>query len=234
MTVLYPENAPAELLEKSLLVPLWRESIDPGVMIESGEVKGMDLFPGPRIGFMEMDVRYQVSGNSHSERVILSGCSVSMVVLVRCIDDPVLYTIIVRQPRIGRGIISYEFPAGFVDDSRDFREAAVRELQEECGVSVSPDELIDLGELLTGEGHQLLPFPEVFGEKTSAYLLILTKTREEIAAMDGQLGGVDDEEQIFLQLIPFNDVLRLSSDAMTLAITYMVNRLIRESKIQIP
>ena len=46
--------------------------------------------------------------------------------------------VLVKQYRFPVGDYVYEFPAGLVEDGEDYREAAVREMKEETGLSLEP------------------------------------------------------------------------------------------------
>jgi hypothetical protein len=58
-------------------------------------------------------------------------------------------------------------------------------------------------------------------------------TREQVVAMQGREGGVDEEEQIRAKIVPFESIARITTDAPTLAITYMVEVLLEAKKIAV-
>jgi 8-oxo-dGTP pyrophosphatase MutT (NUDIX family) len=228
-----PANVPSHLLDASILLPEWRKWMDPEFSVQAAVVHAFDIFPGPRIGFADLEVQCGFRGQIHSQRFLLSGYSVSMCVLVKCEGDPRLYTLMVEQPRIGCGKVTLEFPAGFLDDSLDFRAGAVRELEEECGISIQEQDLIDIGGMLGGAGQLFGVFPEQFGELLAAYVAIVKMSADEFSRFQGRTGGVDEDEQIVQRIIPFDDVLNCSSDCTTLSVAYSVRKLIRDGKIDI-
>ncbi|EXJ80509.1 hypothetical protein A1O1_08654 [Capronia coronata CBS 617.96] len=58
------------------------------------------------------------------------------------------YVILTLQPRIAAGSLSFvELPAGMIDDSGSFAGAAAREIQEETGLEIAAEELIDMTQL---------------------------------------------------------------------------------------
>jgi 8-oxo-dGTP pyrophosphatase MutT (NUDIX family) len=193
-------------------------------------VHSLDVWPGPRIGFVELEVNYTANGIASSERIILSGGSVEVVPLIRCSGDGKLYTLLVEQPRIGCGKLTLEYPAGMADDSTDFRGVAIRELEEECGLRAAEDDLIDLGELYTPSARFAL-FPAMFDESMAVFLLKKNMTEEEIRAWDRRSGGVDEEEQIVTKVVEFKEVPLITSDATTIGITEVVLALIAAGKI---
>ena len=74
---------------------------------------------------------------------------VAVFVLVGEKRDRVL---LIRQFRIPLGCYVYEFPAGLVDRGEDYRQAAVREMHEETGLTFSPiqaDEMFEAARFTT-------------------------------------------------------------------------------------
>ena len=60
--------------------------------------------------------------------------------------------VLIRQFRIPLGCYVYEFPAGLVDRGEDYRQAAVREMHEETGLTFSPiqaDEMFEAARFTT-------------------------------------------------------------------------------------
>jgi ADP-sugar diphosphatase len=220
----WPTDSPVELLTKSTLLKWWLQSLDPTITVNSVRVTTVDVWPGPRVGFLEMDVNYTFNSHTHTERIMLSGASVSMVVLIYGAGR--LSTLLVEQPRIGCGELTLEFPAGMVDDTTDYRGSAIRELEEECGLTAAEHELIDLGDFPI--------FPEVFDERAYVYVLARAMSPEEIQGFEGRHGGVDEEEQIVARIFPFDDIPKLTSDGSTLAVWNVVQSAIAEGKIPIP
>jgi 8-oxo-dGTP pyrophosphatase MutT (NUDIX family) len=228
--ITYPPNIPLDLLSKSTLLSRWRSTLAPSYQITSTIIHSFDVWPGPRIGFLELEVQYTLNSIPSSERIILSGCSVEIVLLIQSSTDGTFYTLLVEQPRIGCGRLTLEYPAGMADDSIHFREVAIRELEEECGIKATEDELIDLGELFEG-CKQFNIFPAMFDEAMSVFLLKKSMTDQEIQALDRREGGVDEEEQIVTKVVKFEKVSELTADGCTLGITEVVKELLITGKI---
>jgi 8-oxo-dGTP pyrophosphatase MutT (NUDIX family) len=222
----WPEGAPVDLLSKSTLLRWWLDRIGSKFTINSVQVSTVDVWPGPRVGFIEMDVNYSANGHRHAERVILSGASVTIPVLLHNTADNKLYTLLVQQPRIGSGKLTLEFPAGFLDDTTDYLGSAVRELDEECGLTVAESELIDLGEFFI--------CPAMFDERVYVCVLVRSVSAEEIRRYEGREGGVDEEEQIVAKVCLFDDVAKVTTDGTTLAAYGIVQAAIRERKVRLP
>jgi 8-oxo-dGTP pyrophosphatase MutT (NUDIX family) len=226
----YPPSAPVDLLANSTLISHWLSTINPSFQITSAKAHTLDVWPGPRIGFIELEVNYLLNDIAATERIILSGASVAVVPLIRSQNDRKLYTLLVEQPRIGAGKLTLEYPAGMADDSTDFRGVAVRELEEECGLRATEEELIDIGEQFT-PFEKFAIFPERFDEVISVFALKRVMTEEEIRAIDRKQGGVDEEEQIVTKVVEFETVPNITTEGATLGITEVVQRLLAEGKL---
>lgn len=219
--------------EKALASPMlaeWRKRMNPDWIIDRCEIASIDIWPTGRVGFIELDVQYSIANYTHSERVILSGGSVTIVCLIHCTTDDKLYTVMVQQPRIASGKLMYEYPAGLADDCTDHRDVAVRELEEECKIIASKEELIDLNAKLIGSGY-FNTNEERFDEYCSVFLVRRNMTIDEINDLQGRECGVDEEEQITVKVIPFDDVWNTSSDCATLGITYEIQSLMESGAI---
>lgn len=164
----------------------------------------------------------------------LRGNAVSILVALFC-DEEVSkdgitsiqqkqYGILVEQPRIPIGVSSiYEIPAGMIDDEHEtVAGIAVKEMEEECGIKISPHDLIDLTELALEEtvrnGH--IPIaaiaPSAGGCDEFLRYMYLEKnvTLEELTEMKGRLTGLRDHgEYITLHVVPMSDLWKVSGDA---------------------
>ncbi|MBO0932363.1 NUDIX hydrolase [Fibrella aquatilis] len=91
-------------------------------------------------------------------------------VLVCLIDDQTgdKFVVLVRQRRISDGSHTYEHPAGMVDTDDDPTDTAAREVGEEIGLVITPDELTKLNPQLwfpsTGTSDEAMHY--YFVEKT--------------------------------------------------------------------
>jgi 8-oxo-dGTP pyrophosphatase MutT (NUDIX family) len=80
----------------------------------------------------------------------------------------------------------WELPAGLVERGEAPEEAAAREIAEELGFRVSPQELVPLG-------GAVLPAPALIGERQLGYAVDVTNLVREEPELDGgllELGGV--------------------------------------------
>ena len=229
----YPDNLSPQLISKSILMNTWSQQLDPEIQINSVNVISADIFPNNRIGFYEAEINYTSNSVNDKERIIMSGGSSSIVVLIRCLETNEIYTVLVKQPRIGSGKLQYEYPAGLTDDSTDFRLTAVRELEEECNIKANKEEIININKLLYENDVKFFTNAHLFYEATSVYLYVKSMTRAEINALEGSYGGVDEDEQITLHICKFDDVFLISQDPTTISITFLLKTLIKKRKIVI-
>jgi 8-oxo-dGTP pyrophosphatase MutT (NUDIX family) len=102
----------------------------------------------------------------------------------------------IRQRRIGNGAVNLEFPAGMLDRDVDAaRNVAVKELREETGLIVSPD---DLRELHKGI---LYSSPGASDEGIYYFGCIVSLPDDEFKALDGRVTGNEtDGETITVSL----------------------------------
>lgn len=99
-------------------------------------------------------------------------------VLVCLIDEQTgdKFVVLVRQRRISDGSHTYEHPAGMVDTDDDPTDTAAREVGEEIGLDLRPDELTKLNPALwfpsTGTSDEAMHF--YFVEKTMPHEQIMS------------------------------------------------------------
>jgi ADP-sugar diphosphatase len=111
------------------------------------------------------------------------------------------------------------------EDDGDPRLAAVKDLEEECGISIKGDELIDLTELAFHEaadaGH--LPYPGIApsagacDEILRYYYLEKSVTKEQLQNLQNKIiPGKEFSHTIFLHVVPWNNVWKISGDSKTM------------------
>ena len=228
MNVILYDDSPKELLKKSSLIKNWEERIDESIKVTTLKVDTIDIFPGPRVGFLECDVSYINNSIKGNEHFLLAGGSVSIVLLIQCESLDYDLTLLVRQPRLGSGTLTYEFPAGMVDDSYDYKGVALRELEEECGITLKEEELIDINQITKKDYYS---YPSLIDESYHIFFGKIKMNEKQLNEIEGRNGGVDDEEQITQHFFKFEDVWKISTDSATISIFYIIQKLIKESKI---
>ncbi|RYF54332.1 MAG: NUDIX domain-containing protein, partial [Cytophagaceae bacterium] len=110
-------------------------------------------------------------------------------VLVCLIDEKTgeKFVVLVRQRRISDGSQTYEHPAGMVDVDDDPTDTAAREVGEEIGLSITPDELTKLNPRLW------YPSTGTSDEAMHYYFVEKTMSRDEIMRFHLQKMDSDSE-----------------------------------------
>ena len=140
------------------------------------------------------------------------------------------HVILTLQPRIPAGSLSFaELPAGMLDDAGTFAGGAAKEIEEETGLEVTVDELIDMTELalfsaISDDNDEHLqqgvyPSPGGCDEFVPIFLWQKRVPREQLKQWQGKLTGLRDQgEKIKLMLCPLEKVWKRGGrDAKVLA-----------------
>ena len=151
--------------------------------------------------------------------------------------------ILTLQPRIPAGSLSLaELPAGMLDNAGTFAGGAAKEIEEETGLQVSANELVNMTQLAlssiaTDDGEHLqqavYPSPGGCDEFMPIFLWQKRIPREKMREWQGKLTGLRDHgEKITLLLCPLERVWRLGGrDAKVLAGWALYTGLRKEGKL---
>jgi ADP-sugar diphosphatase len=166
------------------------------------KIQAIDRF-GKRLGFVKLVATITNSeGDFLPGSVFLRGPSVGMMVLLQPDDLPAgsydeKHVLLTVQPRVPAGNLQFvELPAGMVDDGGSFQGTAAKELEEECGLNISVNELINLSELAIPKGESpRAMFPSAGGcdEYVPIFLYEKRIPREQLQEWTGKLTGLRDE-----------------------------------------
>lgn len=125
-----------------------------------------------------------------------------------------------------------------IDDSGTFSGAAAKEIQEETGLSISEDELIDMTSLALSDSEDHLQkamYPSAGGSDEFIPIFLGQKRLEKskIEELRGKLTGLrEDGEKITLKLVPLERLWREGArDGKSLAAWALYEGLRREKKI---
>lgn len=117
--------------------------------------------------------------------------------------------VLVKQYRYTIGDYIYEFPAGLIDDGEDFHEAAVRELKEETGLTLTP--------LKVAERYER-PYYTSIGMADESCATVYGYADGEISA-----DYLEDNEEIKVVIADRNEVQRiLKEENVALICAYML------------
>jgi ADP-sugar diphosphatase len=168
-------------------------------------------------------------GESVPGVAFLRGGAVAVLMVLRPYDSlDERYVIMTEQPRIPAGSLNFmEIPAGMLDPGDgSFSGAAAREIDEEIGLKLNRNELIDMTELAL-KGHQteetlqnaMYPSPGGCDEYISIFLWEKEMDRMQIDGLRGRLTGDRTErENIKVSILNYERLLHVGArDGKTLA-----------------
>ena len=138
----------------------------------------------------------------------MKGQVVSIMVILTDRDSGERFLLLVKQRRICNGGLIYEQVAGMVDGDDDPHAVAVREVAEETGLTVAPEQV----HLLNAE-----PYWVSTGTSEEAmffYYCEITLPRAAIMALDGnQMGVASEHERIHTEVVPYAQARQLITNA---------------------
>lgn len=148
------------------------------------------------------------------------------------------------QPRIPAGSLAFsEIPAGMLDDSGTFAGGAAKEIEEETGLKIPQNELIDMTSLALGllpqqaDGEELqkgmYPSPGGSDEFIPLFLCQKRMPRKDIDGLQGRLTGLRSHgEKITLKVVPLEQLWKeCVRDGKSLAAWALYNGLKREGRL---
>ncbi|KAL8543847.1 hypothetical protein ACS0TY_004415 [Phlomoides rotata] len=181
-------------------------------------IQGVDMF-GKRVGFLKFkaDVIDKETGNKIPGIVFARGPAVAVLILLE--SDGETYAVLTEQVRVPVGKLVLELPAGMLDDDNgDIVGTAVREVQEETGLHLNLEDLVDLTAFLDpSTGCRVFPSPGGCDEDLGVFLYRGSVDKEKIKQLQGKETGLrDDGELIRLRVVAYNNLWRMTPDAKTL------------------
>ncbi|CDP09848.1 unnamed protein product [Coffea canephora] len=200
-----------------------------GMLLKQVLIQGVDMF-GKRVGFLKFkaDIFDKETGNKVPGIVFARGPAVAVLVLL--VSEGETYAVLTEQVRVPVGRLILELPAGMLDDDKgDFLGTAVREVQEEIGIHLNLDDVIDLTALLgPSTGCRAFPSPGGCDEEISLFLYRGNVSKEVITQLQGKQTGLRDHgELIKVHVVPYQKLWRATADAkalMAIALYEMAQR----------
>lgn len=127
------------------------------------------------------------------------------------------YLMLVRQRRICDGSLTFEHPAGMLDDEPDPYVVAVREVHEETGIAIDRSQLVFLN-----PGRPLFPSTGTSDEAMHLFYTELTLSSAAIRALHLQhKGEASENEKIVTYVVPFEEGYRLITNTNGLLHCFM-------------
>ncbi|XP_057812226.1 nudix hydrolase 14, chloroplastic isoform X2 [Salvia miltiorrhiza] len=154
----------------------------------------------------------------------------AVAVLILLDSDGETYAVLTEQVRVPVGKLMLELPAGMLDDDKgDICGTAVREVEEETGLHLNMDDLVDLTAFLDpSTGNQVFPSPGGCDEGIGLFLYRGSVDKDIIRQLQGKETGLRDHgELIQVRVVPYRDLWRITADAkvlMAIALYEMAKR----------
>ncbi|WJX94605.1 Nudix hydrolase 14, chloroplastic [Trifolium repens] len=134
-------------------------------------IQGVDMF-GKRIGFLKFkaEIFDNDTGNKVPGIVFARGPAVAVLILLE--SEGETYAVLTEQARVPVGRIILELPAGMLEDDKgDIIGTAVREVEEETGIKLNVEDMVDLTAFLDYSTERtVFPSPGGCDEEISIFM----------------------------------------------------------------
>ncbi|XVF52769.1 hypothetical protein PTKIN_Ptkin05aG0045200 [Pterospermum kingtungense] len=211
---------------ESSLFRQWLKNIESeSGILASGEltltqvlIQGVDMF-GKRVGFLKFkaDVIDKGTGKKVPGIVFARGPAVAVLILLE--SEGMTYGVLTEQVRVPTGKLVLELPAGMLDDDKgDFVGTAVREVEEEIGIHLNLEDMVDLTALLDpSTGFKVFPSPGGCDEEIGLFLYKGHVDKNIITQIQGKETGLRKHgELIKVRVVPYEKLWRMTPDAKAL------------------
>ncbi|XP_017231967.1 nudix hydrolase 14, chloroplastic isoform X2 [Daucus carota subsp. sativus] len=181
-------------------------------------IQGVDMF-GKRVGFLKFkaDIVDKETGSKVPGIVFARGPAVAVLILLD--SEGKTYAVLTEQVRVPVGKLILELPAGMLDDDNgDVVGTAVREVEEETGIQLNLEDMVDLTAFLDpSTGCAVFPSPGGCDEEISLFLYRGNVSKETITQLQGKETGLREHgELIKVHVIPYEKLWRSTADAKAL------------------
>lgn len=181
-------------------------------------IQGVDMF-GKRVGFLKFkaDVLDKKTGTKVPGIVFARGPAVAVLILLE--SEGKTYAVVTEQVRVPAGKLILELPAGMLDDdNHDVVGTAVREVEEETGIHLNLEDMVDLTAFLDpSTGCRVFPSPGGSDEEISLFLYRGNASKETITQLQGKETGLREHgELIKVHVVPYDKLWCSTPDAKAL------------------
>ncbi|WOL19171.1 hypothetical protein Cni_G27968 [Canna indica] len=182
-------------------------------------IQGVDMF-GRGVGFLKFkaDVFEKETQKKIPGIVFARGPAVAVLILLE--SQGKSYVVLTEQPRVPVGKLILELPAGMLDGEHgDVVGTAVREVEEEIGISLNKKDMVNLTAFLDPvTGCKVFPSPGGCDEELSLFLYRGNVKEEIINSLQGKEMGLREQgELIKVHVVPYDTLWRTTADAKALA-----------------
>lgn len=196
------------------------QNMDPRFEVRRICIQSIDMFR-TTIGFLKLKADIvNEKGDFIPGITLLRGGSVAILIVLHC-NDGQRYTVIVKQPRASVGNFALpEIAAGMLDGSGNFTGKAAEEIQQELGIYIQREELVDLTALTyCGLGYPgIYASPGGSDEFFRVMLYVGTVSQSELVRFGNRATGLAEEgESMVTEVIPLDHLWIKVPDAKSLA-----------------
>lgn len=217
-----------DLAIKSPIFQRWIKFLDVKFKLKKIEFQSVDALGikgSRRVLFLKFKaMRENEQGKLQPEIVFMRGGAVSVLIVLNCQGKK--YTIITRQARFASGYYSFpEIPAGMIDDGDCISSRVISELEDETGLKVPLDKLVDMTKIVYGDRYPgVLPSPGACDEFIRYFLYESDITKEELDKLQGKATGRHIEgEFIRLKVVLLADLIPEAPDSKALSALALYN-----------
>ncbi|XP_010529515.1 PREDICTED: nudix hydrolase 14, chloroplastic [Tarenaya hassleriana] len=193
---------------------------DEAMALKQVVIQGVDMF-GNRVGFLKFkaDIFDKATGQKVPGIVFARGPAVTVLILLE--SDGETYAVLTEQVRVPTGRVVLELPAGMLDDDKgDFVGTAVREVEEEIGIELKKEDMVDLTAFLDAStGRRVFPSPGGCDEEISVFLYrghVENETIRQLQGKESTVGLEEHGEFIKVRVVPYRELWRRTADAKVL------------------
>ncbi|KAG6467238.1 nudix hydrolase 14, chloroplastic-like [Zingiber officinale] len=190
-----------------------------GLSLRQVYIQGVDMF-GRGVGFLKFKANIVDKETQTKIPGIVFARGPAVAVLILLDSGGKTYVVLTEQPRVPVGKLILEIPAGMIDDEAgDIIGTAVREVEEEIGISLKKENMVNLTAFLDpNTGCKVFPSPGGCDEELSLFLYKGTADEETIAALQGKEMGLRDHgELIKVHVVPYDRLWQVTADMKALA-----------------
>ncbi|KAG2681342.1 hypothetical protein I3843_11G139900 [Carya illinoinensis] len=193
-------------------------------------IQGVDMF-GERVGFLKFkaDILDKETGKKVPGIVFARGPAVAILILLE--SEGETYAVLTKQVRVPVGRLILELPAGMLDDDKgDFVGTAAREVEEETGIHLNLEDMVDLTAFLEpSTGSRVFPSPGGCDEDISLFLYRGCVGKEIIMQLQGKQTGLREHgELIEVCVVPYKKLWRMTPDSKVLMAVALYEMAMRE------
>lgn len=174
----------------------WQQTLDGNTRLEVTNIEILSVFMfGPNVGFITL----VVSATNRTTRkpvpgfVFLRGDATAILTLIEDNITKELFMVLTEQDRVPIGTVAIETPAGMMDEEKNIKSVALKELKEETGLDYMTAKIPyeHLGDF----------FPSCGGcdEMIHCGYILFSMSTQEIESLQGRMTGeIDTYESIKL------------------------------------